>query len=213
MDDLCSTSQQLAGLRSILCVTVFTSGAQHYTCRCLRRLRKRRREQILGQQTWSPQGHRLACGPKANRTFARWQRSRDLGVTRDSTWREKKSRGLRVVGVCTGVHGSKKVAAEPPLGPTRGPGLLGLLLFFPHLQESCQINRAKAFGSGGKYVRKGRKSRPWMESNKQRVLRRSKNKKGRARGGKVVTGWSLPYYVRRNAVSKPDRILSFFQDF
>ena len=39
-----------------------------------------------------------------------------------------------------------------------------------------------------------------------------KNTKGRAWGGKAVTGRSLPYYIRRNVVSKLDWMPSFFQD-
>lgn len=65
-----------------------------------------------------------------------------------------------MVGVRTGARGSKKVAAEPPSGSHDRAWVVGLASFFFHLQESCQRNRAKAFGSGGRYVRKGRKSRP-----------------------------------------------------
>lgn len=38
-----------------------------------------------------------------------------------------------------------------------------------------------------------------------------KSKKGRAWGGKVVPGQSLPYYLSRNAASKPDWNYSFLQ--
>lgn len=70
---------------------------------------------------------------------------------------------------------------EAALGTPSVHESCGCIFFFFKFQKGCQVNRAKAFGSGDRQVRKGRirKNRPWIEPNKQRTLRRWKIKRAR----------------------------------
>ena len=63
---------------------------------------------------------------------------------------------------------------------------------------------------GRRYERKGRIKNQGREWRPIKDSEKIKSNKGRAWGGKVVSGQSLPYYLSRTTASKPDwTILSF----
>ena len=57
---------------------------------------------------------------------ATWWMKRDLGVMRERVWREK-SRGLRLVGICTEVDGRKR---RQHWGPLQSMRVVGVFFFF-----------------------------------------------------------------------------------
>lgn len=163
MDISHSILQQEAELQSFLHITVCAFSSEHKAC-----------AMSLSTEEWGwgtddedlfPQEHMWSHGRCPRASWSLWLHHQEWGVPR-----ERVSAGERR-GVCAEVDGREEGAAGTPQAPREG---LCCGVSFLNSEKAVRWLEQRPLGDKPYEERKKKKSRPWMEPNKQRILRRSK---------------------------------------